>query len=1264
MFDKVKAGPVRYFCGPSNCIKVLCHESALITRTTKRYVHRQEAAIAPFPRWFCVLLLPLVIVVAGNLHAQVIDTSWVRYYNGDASDDDAAKYVELDRWNNAIVSGTSYDSLGRGKDIFVLKYSIAGKLLWRETWDGGESDDEVFAMQVDSLGNTYLTGSSKSSGTSECFTLKYDASGALLWERMYHGEGRYGSAGYGLLLSRSGNIYVSGGTGRVRAYNLLLMKYNPDGEIIWTYENKDTLSASANIDETTNGIVCVGLVSYYQRTSDSTDYYHGGSFIISSFDPDGTQLWMQSLYSYQNSGVISDNPTSWIYQYFQTIVSDTISYIILSDYDVFTGVNRLQVAAIGEHGQRLYILSPPGTEQLYSLVASSTPRGSVIIALPHFSPDYQKVTLIEIRNSADFRIYQATRGPAYHYYTLDDMEFDSSGNVYFSGYIRPWGASENQNGYVTKLNADFTFGWIQQLDGVASLDDEFSALAVDQLGGVVTVGTSNRGVPNYTDAVAARYFELPLRVARTTPRNFAASVSSSAEIKVYFNQALDWNSVSDSSVTIRGDRSGYQRAHCYYNQGESSILIVPTEPLFAGETVRIVVSPQLRAAAGKMLEGGYSWTFSMAAGGTGLYEQAVQLSPPSLEIDDLALGYFTCDIDDDGDEDVLLANTHIGSELRMFVNRGRGDFDFQEIPLQYFSYYEVLGLGDFDNNGLTDMVLASGSGNFPSIVIVLNQGNLEFATGVRVWSASDQTTLSGVIIRDVDNDLDLDLLISVGTPFASRPPKFVIATNNGAASFTVSSETSTDERSGSLWLYGGGFILDDLDGDGLPDLSYTNRERLFIRYSELGSPFSQLKGFPSTQPLKVFPVHSWTDSLPQVMAVSQSGVLSFLQAFKERRLEGFLSIGSCNPYAIEFGDLNGDSFPDFLQKCHGLLRTYMNDTEGNYTVRLDEFPGWNTRENSTHLFDADGDGDLDIIDNRDSSWVIYRNLSGVLETSDSSIALSFRSDTPGGDSVTIELSSMTDTVAYSVGSPLWLAALPASGTTPQQLYFHVGRQSMTPGRYRDTVDIWSDGAINSPLKVVVDVSYVGTTLQSLPNEIAFDAVDGIGQASVLLYADFEDVDFALSTPATWVEFSQPSGKTPASITLSADTSGLLQGTYQDTVFVGSSRAVNSPLKIPVRLRYPPGRFDLYVFPIPAPRALGSIKFAVATPVAGRISLSIYDAGLVRKSHMHWNLQEGQQQLDVSLDDLAPGVYMYEYEFVNSSGVRLDQGSGKFIVTED
>ena len=145
-------------------------------------------------------------VIHFEIHAQAPDFVWAKRAGG--TEPDAASRIAVDANGNSYVTGifrgtasfgtTELTSSG-STDIFIAKYDATGNVLWAKQ-AGGKDIDAGKNIEVDGNGNSYITGeflgtatfdniTINSSGNYDAFIAKYDPSGNLLWVKKSGGAG-------------------------------------------------------------------------------------------------------------------------------------------------------------------------------------------------------------------------------------------------------------------------------------------------------------------------------------------------------------------------------------------------------------------------------------------------------------------------------------------------------------------------------------------------------------------------------------------------------------------------------------------------------------------------------------------------------------------------------------------------------------------------------------------------------------------------------------------------------------------------------------------------------------------------------------------------------------------------------------------------------------------------------------------------------------------------------------------------------------------
>src|SRR6267378_3366739 len=145
--------------------------------------------------------------------------------------------IALDSSGSAYVTGYTYSSsfptknplqanLAGGSDIFMTKFSPAGNTLVYSTYLGGSDLDVAFGIGVDSSGNAYITGKTRSNdfstvnafqpafggGDADAFVAKLNSAGsALVYSTYLGGSGSEGNLSR-IALDSAGEAYIVGST--------------------------------------------------------------------------------------------------------------------------------------------------------------------------------------------------------------------------------------------------------------------------------------------------------------------------------------------------------------------------------------------------------------------------------------------------------------------------------------------------------------------------------------------------------------------------------------------------------------------------------------------------------------------------------------------------------------------------------------------------------------------------------------------------------------------------------------------------------------------------------------------------------------------------------------------------------------------------------------------------------------------------------------------------------------------------------------------
>lgn len=137
---------------------------------------------------------------------------WTQTYAGDAEALDRINALRVDQsTGNVFVTGRS-KSLASSEDYYTVAYNTSGGLLWSDRYtSNGAGFDEATDIRISATGFIYLTGYSYEAGTNNDYTtVKYDATGNLIWDTRFNGPSGLSDQAIKMQLDPSENIFVTG----------------------------------------------------------------------------------------------------------------------------------------------------------------------------------------------------------------------------------------------------------------------------------------------------------------------------------------------------------------------------------------------------------------------------------------------------------------------------------------------------------------------------------------------------------------------------------------------------------------------------------------------------------------------------------------------------------------------------------------------------------------------------------------------------------------------------------------------------------------------------------------------------------------------------------------------------------------------------------------------------------------------------------------------------------------------------------------------
>ncbi len=381
-----------------------------------------------------ILTIRIVFSILSALPASaemIVDTAWVRRYDGPENWLDWTKAIATDGSGNVYVTGTSYDTTG-SCDYATIKYFPRGDTAWVRWYDGpGDGWDVASGIAVDDFFNVLVTGTSQGNDTKhDCATIKYLPNGDTAWVRRYNGPTSSDDAAGAIAVDASGNVYLTGySRDSATYYDYCTIKYYPHGDTDWVRRyngpgNHIDIAEAITLDSSGNVYVTGSSFSREAFRDYATIKYH----------PGGDTAWVRR---YDGPGYLSDSAVAVAVDGSGNVYVTGSSWVTDTDCDYATikyspggdlsWVKRYDGPANGKDKASAMVIDDFGG--IY-VTGGSYGVGS--------SVDYATVKYDSSGNKVWIKRYD---GPENTYDWAYDLAVDDSGNVYVTGISSSSGTS-------------------------------------------------------------------------------------------------------------------------------------------------------------------------------------------------------------------------------------------------------------------------------------------------------------------------------------------------------------------------------------------------------------------------------------------------------------------------------------------------------------------------------------------------------------------------------------------------------------------------------------------------------------------------------------------------------------------------------------------------------------------------------------------------------------------------------------------------------
>lgn len=183
--------------------------------------------------------------------------------------EDSARALTRTKDGNMVMVGHREVQSSNNKDFFLMKLNQSGQKIWAKTY-GGKYADTLAAVAASMDGGIVATGKTRSfnSEQTDLSLMKFDASGALIWHKIY--GFKYYEYGSAVTSTIDGGFMIAGGTNTLGkgGHSVYMLALNKMGKLIWSHvygdREKDSAHGIARLSD--GSMLVVGESDSYSRS--------------------------------------------------------------------------------------------------------------------------------------------------------------------------------------------------------------------------------------------------------------------------------------------------------------------------------------------------------------------------------------------------------------------------------------------------------------------------------------------------------------------------------------------------------------------------------------------------------------------------------------------------------------------------------------------------------------------------------------------------------------------------------------------------------------------------------------------------------------------------------------------------------------------------------------------------------------------------------------------------------------------------------------
>ncbi len=388
--------------------------------------------------------------------------------------------------------GDLYVSIRAQEDLVTIRYDASGNMLWMARY-AGLGDDIPAGLELDTGGNVYVTGSSQGAGDAYDFvTIKYDDQGDEVWSVLYDSTDGGSDKASSLCLLAEGDLVVVGASeGADSGYDIATVLYDANGVERWVARYVGTRSEDVwpapvvgDVDPSGNVIVAGS------RTGART----GSEYAMVKYSPAGEEQWVNLCRTMEVDG-LEEHPMT------MAVDGEGRVYVSGSSCRDFIGHCNIVTAKYDADGAPLWVShydGPAGGSDEGVFVIVSDSGYVYVVGITEGIDTETDFVVIKYDASGDEVWVRHHDGPLSGRDGARSATLDAHENIYVTG-------TSSGDCVTVKYDELGNELWVSRYEGADGSEDGPVAILLDQDGDILVAGSSMMDYGYSSDYFAVKY---------------------------------------------------------------------------------------------------------------------------------------------------------------------------------------------------------------------------------------------------------------------------------------------------------------------------------------------------------------------------------------------------------------------------------------------------------------------------------------------------------------------------------------------------------------------------------------------------------------------------------------------------------------------------------------------------------------------------------------------------------------------------------------